>query len=49
MRFGGRTGWGSYSAPTDPLAVIRKMEGGKEKQRVGNKEGEEGDGKEERE
>jgi len=38
--------WGSYSAPADPLAVIRGGEGGKEKKRVGNREGDEGEGRE---
>jgi len=39
--FGGRTCWGSYSAPPGTLAVIRGKEGGKGKEMVGigNREG----------
>jgi len=51
--FGGRApsrhaGW-RYSSPQDLLAVIRGVEGGKGKERVGKgkgKEGEEGEGRE---
>jgi len=30
-------GWGSYSTPRDPLAVIKGREGGKRKERVVNR------------
>jgi len=39
-----RTRWGSYSALPDPLTAIRGGEGGKEKERVGNREGRKGTG-----
>jgi len=34
-----RTRWRSYSAPPDLLVVIRGTEGGKGKERIGNREG----------
>jgi len=43
-----RTRWGSYSAPPDPLAIIRGGEGGKGKERVGNRK-REGEGRQGRE
>jgi len=49
--FGGRTCWGSYSAPPGTLAVIRGKEGGKKKEMVGvgNREREEREGRKRRE
>jgi len=42
MRLAAGTRWWSYSAPPDPLAVIRGEEGGKRKEMVGNREGRKG-------